>query len=57
MVKSSRFSLYGINHEDSNAMLIKIKVYGSQVDYVKARPIHTFQQEKQTMVGVSLAIG
>ena len=36
---------YGINHEDSQPQLIKIKVYGSQVDYVKARPIHESQEE------------
>jgi len=39
---------YGINHEDGEAKLIKIKIYGSQVDYVKARPIHTSQQEIET---------
>ena len=36
---------YGINHDESMPLLIKIKVYGSQVDYVKARPIHESQQE------------
>lgn len=36
---------YGINHEDGKTLLIIIKVYGSQVDYVKARPIHESQQE------------
>lgn len=36
---------YGINHDESIPLLIKIKVYGSQVDYVKARPIHESQQE------------
>lgn len=36
---------YGINHDESMPLLIKIKVYGSQVDYVKARPIHKSQQE------------
>mgnify|MGYP003425223825 CR=1 FL=1 len=36
---------YGINHEDCQPQLIKIKVYGSQVDYIKARPIHKSQEE------------
>lgn len=45
---------YGINHEDGEAKLIKIKVYGSQVDYVKARPIHTSQQEIETGDGWSI---
>ena len=45
---------YGINHEDTEAKLIKIKVYGTQVDYVKARPIHTSQQEIETSDGWSI---
>ena len=45
---------YGINHEDTEAQLIKIKVYGTQVDYVKARPIHTSQQEIETGDGWSV---
>ena len=36
---------YGINHDESKPLLIKIKVYGSQVDYIKARPLHESQQE------------
>lgn len=39
---------YGINHEDGRPQLIKIKVYGSQVDYIKARPIHESQEEIET---------
>ena len=45
---------YGINHEDCDAKLIKIKVYGTQVDYVKARPIHTSQQEIEIGNGWSI---
>ena len=45
---------YGINHEDTEAKLIKIKVYGTQVDYVKARPIHSSQQEIETDDGWSI---
>ena len=45
---------YGISHEDGEAKLIKIKVYGSQVDYVKARPIHPSQQEIETGNGWSI---
>lgn len=36
---------YGVNHEDCKPELITIKVYGSQVDYVRARPIHASQEE------------
>ena len=39
---------YGINHEDVDPKLIKIKVYGSQVDYIRALPIHESQQEIET---------
>ena len=45
---------YGINHEDTEAKLIKIKVYGTQVDYVKARPIHSSQQEIEASDGWSI---
>ena len=45
---------YGINHEDGEAQLIKIKVYGAQVDYVKARPIHSSQQEIEIGDGWSI---
>lgn len=45
---------YGINHEDGEAKLIKIKIYGSQVDYVKTRPIHPSQQEIETGDGWSI---
>ena len=39
---------YGINHEETKPQLIKIKVYGAQVDYIKARPIHESQEEIET---------
>ena len=45
---------YGINHEDCQPQLIKIKVYGSQVDYVKARPIHESQEEVEVGDGWSI---
>lgn len=36
---------FGVNHENCPPILIKLKVYGSQVEYVRARPIHESQQE------------
>lgn len=39
---------FGINHETCPAVLVKLKVYGSQVEYVRARPIHESQQEIET---------
>lgn len=39
---------FGVNHEDCAPQLIKLKVYGSQVDYIRARPIHSSQQEVET---------
>ena len=33
---------------------MKLKVYGSQVDYVKARPIHASQQEIEQGEGWSI---
>lgn len=36
---------FGINHENCSPILIKIKAYGSQVEYIRARPIHDSQQE------------
>lgn len=39
---------YGIDHEDYPAKLIKIKIYGHQVEYVRAKPIHESQQEMET---------
>ena len=39
---------FGVNHEDRPPRLIKLKVYGSQVDYIKARPLHESQQEIKT---------
>lgn len=39
---------FGVNHEDAPAQLIRLKVYGSQVDYIRSRPIHTSQQEVET---------
>ena len=39
---------FGINHEVCPPQLIKLKVYGSQVEYVRARPIHESQQEIKT---------
>ena len=47
-------SCYGINHEDAKPMLIKIKVYGSQVDYIKSKPIHKSQEEKEKGDGWSI---
>ena len=45
---------YGVNHEDCNPVPIKIKVYGSQVDYVRARPIHASQEEVEQGDGWSV---
>ncbi|MFQ9070342.1 MAG: helix-turn-helix transcriptional regulator [Bacteroides stercoris] len=45
---------YGVNHEDCAPMLITIKVYGAQVDYIKARPIHSSQEEVEQGDGWSL---
>ena len=39
---------FGVNHEACPPQLIKLKVYGSQVEYVRARPIHESQQEIET---------
>lgn len=39
---------FGINHEVCSPQLIKLKVYGSQVEYVRARSIHESQQEIET---------
>ena len=39
---------FGINHEVCPPQLIKLKVYGSQVEYVRARPIYESQQEIKT---------
>ena len=43
-----------MNHEDCNPVPIKIKVYGSQVDYVRARPIHASQEEVEQGDGWSV---
>ena len=45
---------FGINHVEADAQLIKVKVYGSQVDYVRARPIHSSQQEVETTADYSI---
>lgn len=45
---------FGANHEDRPPQLIKLKVYGSQVDYIKARPLHESQQEIKTGDGWSI---
>lgn len=45
---------FGINHVETDAQLIKVKVYGSQVDYVRARPIHSSQQEAETTAEYSI---
>ena len=45
---------FGVNHEDRPPRLIKLKVYGSQVDYIKARPLHESQQEIKTGDGWSI---
>lgn len=38
---------YGVNHETCPPMLIKLKVYGTQVDYIKTCPIHESQKEME----------
>ena len=45
---------FGVNHENCPPQLIKLKVYGSQVDYIKARPLHESQQEIETGDGWSI---
>ena len=45
---------YGVTHEDCKSELITIKVYGSQVDYVRARPIHSSQEEIEQSDGWSI---
>lgn len=45
---------YGVNHEDCDPMLITLKVYGSQVDYVRARPVHASQEEVEQGDGWSI---
>ena len=45
---------FGVNHEVCPPQLIKLKVYGSQVDYIKARPLHESQQEIETGEGWSI---
>ncbi len=40
---------FGINHSDDQKLeTIRIKVYGAQVEYVKALPIHESQKEVET---------
>lgn len=39
---------FGVNHEICPPQQIKLRVYGSQVEYVRARPIHESQQEIET---------
>lgn len=45
---------FGVNHENCPPVLVKLKVYGSHVDYVKARPIHASQQEIEQGEGWSI---
>ena len=45
---------FGVNHEDCAPQLIKLKVYGTQVDYIRARPIHSSQQEVETTTEYSI---
>ena len=45
---------FGVNHEDCIPQLIKLKVYGSQVDYIKARPLHESQKEIEVGDGWSI---
>lgn len=45
---------YGVNHEDCAPVLITLKVYGSQVDYVRARPIYASQEEVELGDGWSV---
>lgn len=46
-IKSQTYfdACFGVNHEDCPPQLIRLKVYGSQVNYIKARPLHESQQE------------
>jgi len=40
---------FGVNHSDNQKPeIIKIKVYGTQVEYVRALPIHESQKEIET---------
>ena len=40
---------FGVNHsDDQKPERIRIKVYGAQVEYVRALPIHEFQKEVET---------
>jgi len=40
---------YGVNHSDNQkAEVLKLKIYGAQVDYVRALPIHESQKEIET---------
>ena len=40
---------FGINHsDDQKPEIIRIKVYGAQVEYVRALPIHESQKEVET---------
>lgn len=50
---------FGINHsDDQKPEVIRIKVYGAQVEYVRALPIHESQKEIEvTSNGVSLNTG
>ena len=45
---------YGVNHEDCQPVLIKIKVFGSQVDYIRALPLHSSQTEIEQGDGWSI---
>ena len=45
---------FGVNHEVCPPQLIKLKVYGSQVDYIKARPLHESQREIEVGNGWSI---
>ncbi|WP_348240210.1 WYL domain-containing protein, partial [Salmonella enterica] len=40
---------FGVNHSDEQVPVrLVVKVYGSQVDYVRALPIHESQREIET---------
>ena len=46
---------FGVNHSDNQVPeWIVIKVYGSQVDYVRALPIHESQKELESNEGYTL---
>ncbi len=45
---------YGVNHEDCQPVLIKIRVFGSQVDYIRALPLHSSQTEIEQGDGWSI---